>query len=432
MISIRQNVGVKMVGCILVVVSLVLVGISMTQATTTTLVIVDEATEEPEQTAFQKVLNGFEKLNPDIVIKRETIGLWESTDVMKTALRTGTGPDVLEYSGGPAWMGVLALGGLLTDLTEEYKKFGWEKEFAPWAKFVLPQIIYEGKYWAVPYGSEHLVMFYNKRMFKEVGITKTPNGYEELLTVCDKLKAAGYQPMIIGNNQGWGGAQALDMMWGINDAREVIKNIWYRGGSWESPKLIDGLSKLLTLFEKGYLNKDANALSEDDLPMLFMTEEGAMWPTGSWQEGYMSENVPFEYSIFNPLPEGHVAVNLRRAFCIPETTKHKNEALRLVRYLMTFEVQKSMLEEGGRYPNGWLDRKYESKIPTIQISLKMLQQPNPQYFCTDASLPPILWDEYYTSVQKLFAGKITPEEEMKQWQNLWKQAIDEEVPRLGM
>lgn len=433
MVSNRQKVGVKMVGCILVVCSLLLVGIPMTQAAKkTTLRIVDEFTAEPQWTAFQHVLDRFEKLNPDITIKREGIGLWESTDVMKSALRAGTGPDVLHYSGGPAWMGVLALGGLLLDLTEEYKNNNWKEQLAPWAKFVLPQVIYDGKYWGIPFGPEYFVMFYNKRMFREAGITKMPGTFEEVLTVSGKLEAAGYQPMIVGNIGGYAGGHLLSWLWAQNDSREVIENIYAGEGSWESSKLIEGTYNLLTLFEKGYLNKDANDMEGGDAQMLFMQEEAAIYPTGSWLEGEMYENTPFEYSLFNPLPEGHVAVNLHRAFAIPAKTKHKDEALRLVRYLMTFEPGKIMLEEAGFFPNGWLDQKYQSRIPTQEISQEMLQQPNPQYFCIEVSFPANMFDEYFSISVKLFRGESTPEEEMKLMQKVWQEAIDEGLPRLEL
>ena len=350
---------------------------------------------------------------------------------MKTALRTGTGPDVIHYSGGPAWLGVLATAGLVLDLTEEYQKSDWEEELAPWAKFSLGQLIYDGKYWGIPFGPEHLLMFYNVRMFKEAGIDKKPQTYEELLTTSGKLMAAGFQPLIMGTLDGWAGGQDLEWMWAMNDAREAIQNIFFGDGSWENDKLIDGARNFVSLYEKGYLNKDAGALTGDDIPMLFMREEAAMYPTGSWFEGYMYEECPFEYSIFNPLPAGSVGVNLSRAFAISAKTEHKDEALRLLDYLMTFEAQKIMFDIAGKFPNGWYDQLQDFNIPTGPISKEMLQQPNPQYFAIDASLPPVLWDEYYATAYKLISGQVTPEEEMKEWQKFWEQAIEEDLPRLG-
>ena len=431
MISNGKKAGIKMVVCMLVACSLLLVGIPMTQAAEkTTLRIVDEFTSEPTWSAFQDVLDQFVKLNPDITIKREGIGLWESTDIMKSALRAGTGPDVLHYSGGPAWMGVLALGGLLLDLTEEYKKNNWIERLAPWAKFVLPQVVYDGKYWAIPYGPEYFVVYYNKRMFAEAGISKMPGTFEEMLTASSKLEAAGYQPMVVGNIGGYSGGHLLSWLWAQNDSREAIESIYSGEGSWENSKLIEGTSRLLTLYEKGYINKDANDMAGGDAEMLYLQEEAAMLPTGSWLEGWMYENASFEYSLFNPLPEGSVAVNLHRAFTIPAKTKHKDEALRLVDYLMTFEPGKIMLEESGHYPNGWLDQEYQSRIPTQKISQEMLQQPNPQYFCIEVSFPANMFDQYFSISVKLFRGESTPEEEMKLMQEVWQEAIDEGLPRL--
>lgn len=430
MSSIRQNLGVKMVGCMLVVCSLVLLGMPIVQGATTTLRIADEFTMEPDQTAFQELLDHFQKLNPDIVIKREATSLDASAE-MKTALRVGTGPDVIHCSGGPAWLGVLATAGLVLDLTEEYQRSDWEKELAPWGKFALGQLIYNGKYWGIPCGPEYLLMFYNVRMFKEAGIDKKPKTYDELLTACSKLQAAGFQPLIMGTLDGWAGGQNLEWMWAMNDARGAIQNIFFGDGNWENDKLIDGARNFVSLYEKGYLNKDAGALIGDDIPMLFMREEAAMYPTGSWFEGYMYEECPFEYSIFNPLPEGSVGVNLFRVFAISAKTKHKDEALRLLHYLMTFEAQKIMFDIAGRFPNGWYDRLQDFNIPTGPISKGMLQQANPQYFCIDASLPPVLWDEYYVTAHKLISGQVTPEEEMKEWQKFWEQAIEEDLPRLG-
>src|SRR4029077_9318762 len=76
----------------------------------------------------------------------------------------------------------------------------------PWVKKIpaafRPVTDYKKKTVFLPTGIGFMTMFYNKKVFKKVGVTP-PTKYSELLAVCDKIKKAGYVPIALGDGGGF-------------------------------------------------------------------------------------------------------------------------------------------------------------------------------------------------------------------------------------
>lgn len=60
----------------------------------------------------------------------------------------------------------------------------------------------DGEIIALPYNVTTYNIFYNKEYFDKAGIVELPTTFEELLAVCEQLKAADIQPFLIGDSSG--------------------------------------------------------------------------------------------------------------------------------------------------------------------------------------------------------------------------------------
>src|SRR5919112_5450697 len=122
--------------------------------------------EEPEDAAALKALKAhvadFEK-ESGITVRTSTLPLENMRTVLQTQLRSGEGPDVFSWGSGPCWGGALAKAGLLYDLTDAYKEWGWDV-----FDFAKDRVTVDGKVWGITGELETIGVFYNKKIFADL------------------------------------------------------------------------------------------------------------------------------------------------------------------------------------------------------------------------------------------------------------------------
>ena len=92
-----------------VLLSALLMGIVTTSAQeTVTLRVWDTFTEASDNAGMEKMIAAFEAANPNIKIERDTMVTDDMRPILRTALASGTGPDMMYYDTGPGFAGVLA------------------------------------------------------------------------------------------------------------------------------------------------------------------------------------------------------------------------------------------------------------------------------------------------------------------------------------
>ena len=117
-------------------------------------------------------------------------------------LNSDSAPDIMEYNKGNATAGLLSKQGLLTDLSDEVTKRGWDKKLSPslqtTAKYDDKGIMGSGKWYGVPNYGEYVMVYYNKDMFAEV----RPAGADDASTSSSRRwtrsQAKGITPLSVG------------------------------------------------------------------------------------------------------------------------------------------------------------------------------------------------------------------------------------------
>ena len=146
---------------------------------------------------FQSVADAFQKANPGLKLDFQQVGDQPYKDKIRVLTTAKKLPDVY-FSWAGDFAGKFVRAGLAADLTKELNS-AWGKSLAPAA---VSAFQYSGKKYGVPINLDAKVFVYNKKLFAQAGV-KVPSTFANLLTACDKLKAAGIEPIAFGNQFGW-------------------------------------------------------------------------------------------------------------------------------------------------------------------------------------------------------------------------------------
>lgn len=125
----------------------------------------------------------FRKLHPDVEVEWLDKKGTEWATFYQTQLVGGTAPDVIDVQGG-LWLEYASNGGLV-DLGPYLAK---DPALRDWynPKF-LASWSYQGKTYMVPFYISKTLLFYNKTLMREAGLTRPPQTFDELIEFSRKM-----------------------------------------------------------------------------------------------------------------------------------------------------------------------------------------------------------------------------------------------------
>jgi raffinose/stachyose/melibiose transport system substrate-binding protein len=200
--------------------------------------------------------------------------------------------------------------------------------------------------YAFPIDYKGNVILYNIDIFEKLGL-QVPTKKSELLDTLKKIKAAGIDPWI----------QCYSDM--VFDNVEVTATLWPRikaAGDWDFyENLMSGKKKVTdypyfiealnnwTERIKGYTRMDSVSNNQDKMLELFVSGQGAMIYTGSWNIGDIldkSAGKNFRFGSFlMPIDENpatpKMVVNLDQVFMVNPKAKNADTALKFMEFWMT-------------------------------------------------------------------------------------------------
>jgi len=133
-------------------------------------------------TAMEQIISDFEAANPDITVKMTHFPYADYRTKVAAAIPAGEGPDVVQLFYG--WLNDYKEAKLIQPLpASDFPAADIDSSFFP-----MVQAMKEGdNYWALPTAVRSLALFYNTRLFDEVGIDGPPASLDELVETAKKL-----------------------------------------------------------------------------------------------------------------------------------------------------------------------------------------------------------------------------------------------------
>ena len=244
-----------------------------------------------------------------------------------------------------------------------------------YAVAALPAAVREwaGELVAIPYQPYTSGIFYNKAAFEAAGIEKDPETWTEFLDACQKLKDAGYVPLVQDD------AYVL-YTYGFQLARYIgqdgVEELAVNGGWAKSAEAKKAADDIANLVAQGYID-GLDVYPEGENRIGF--EEAAMVVNASWVPSEITNNTgcDLEWGMFNyPAVEGgkdpNTVANIGvQAFAIPSYSEHPQEAFDLIMKITSGEFDAKMAMDTNGIPADIRNEEWPEMLAGVRDAFNM-------------------------------------------------------------
>ncbi|WP_346926837.1 extracellular solute-binding protein [uncultured Arthrobacter sp.] len=234
--------------------------------------------------AYKKIFATYEEKNC-VKVDFQAFKNTEYNQILTTGLTGSNGPDVVQARAYGALQPLIA-GGNLTEITGKVDGL----------KTMDPTIIAgakgkaDGKVYGVPFATQTMQVFYNKKIFQEEGI-EVPKTWEDFVKVNENIKASGMTPLAVGAKDAWMMPFIHDIFgsaeYGGKDFRDAVQA---GKKTFTDAKYVSSIQNLKEL--QDFMPKDVVGVSYTDAQVLFTNEQAAMFPGGSFELGFFQKQNP--------------------------------------------------------------------------------------------------------------------------------------------
>ena len=206
-------------------------------------------------------------------------------DILRTAMLSGEGPDIVETP-GPSYVKEYQEAGLLQSMEGYSGQYGWEDKLLPWS---YQAGVFNGEFYSAPKTFETMIMLYNKTLFEENG-WNVPTTLSEYEDVASKIKAAGMNVFAYGST-GWQPTHEhlAGMYLNSYAGPDNVYKALIGEKEWTDPEFTGAIELLRKhMVDDGYWSgslENYYALGWDDFHAMFASRGAAMMTIGTWTFG---------------------------------------------------------------------------------------------------------------------------------------------------
>jgi len=379
---------------------------------------VGEVTQQIINDAIEKWM----KDNPNVEVER----IWAGRDVnakLMAMLQGGNPPDF--YDEDPKLIEEsLGKAGLALDLTPYLKsvkaydldKTVWEcfspGFFDPWT--------FRGEINTLPIQQYITFLWYNKTLFKQLGITKLPETWPEFLDLCEKIKKSGIAPIIMD-----GGVDFYNLYYYEHLVERILGPTAFldaiydkTGKTWDNPGYLKAARMVVELRERGYFIEGFEGYQFPAGQIDWVQRKGALILIHSYMPIEVSKSKPGDFVFgafpFPAVPGGkgdryHIGTVVG-GVAILKNTKDPDLAFDLLKRLVSKEVQTRFAKEALNIPT-----IVGVPLPEIFRDVEDIMKKQTGSFLDVASGPGQFEPEYAQTImyplnEKMLFGEITPED----------------------
>jgi multiple sugar transport system substrate-binding protein len=355
--------------------------------------------ESLDKEVWGNILEPFEKEN-NVEVSIEIVPWSNYEEKYLTGLSSGNGPDIgymyMEMMNDYIDMGAIApFDDYLTQ--EDQDNF-----------YYLDKGVIEGKQYALPIvvGSAR-VMFYNKDILANAGVTEVPATWEEFIVACKAIAATGVTPF----QQQWGdkskgalNAIFFPYLW------QAGGDIFTEDGTQAAFNSEAGLKAAQFLYDlkatEGILPDSTTSMSEDQVFTEF--KEGKLaFVMGPTNRGADFTNVGINWDFFTSLSDQKMGTFAAAdSLVLVSASENKELAVKMAKYMLS-GTSMTEFHKMAPFPPVGKDEAYND-----DETFKKVYEENQQALVT---LPAVkgsaaIYDNLYKNLQLMMLGELTPEE----------------------
>ncbi|HEV2779945.1 MAG TPA: extracellular solute-binding protein [Actinophytocola sp.] len=301
--------------------------------------------------AWAEAIKEFQSSHPNVTVKFEEQSFEQIQKTAPMVLNSDDAPDLMEYNKGNATAGLLSKQGLLTDMTEEVTKRGWDRllseNLQTTCKYDQRGIMGGDKWFGVPNYAEYIMVFYNKDMFAQQGLS-VPTSFDQLVSAMDKFRQAGVTPLSVSGSE-YAAHQILyqlaltkaDRGW-VDRYQRYTGKVDFHDSVWTY-----AANTFVEWVQKGYIDKQSTSITAEDMGTAFISGKFPMMISGSWWFGRLQKEITgFKWGSFL-WPAQMSAASGGNIWVIPQGSKNKDLAYDFINITMQKQNQNLLGNNGG-------------------------------------------------------------------------------------
>jgi len=379
----------------------------------------DSETQGYFTTNFIDAYNASHQPKIDLIVKP----IDSVSQLMKTAVAAGHGPDIIEED-GPAQALAYYNAGDLLPLDDYISKYNWDSKLIPWS---LETGKIKGKVYSVPSSYETMALFYSPETFQENNWS-VPTNRGEFESICEEAAGKGITPLAVGAadwhaTSEWFVTIFLNAYSGPQAVYEALQG----ETKWTDPVFVDAITLLNDYFQKGWFGGGVQNYFTNKrarLDTMLASGKAAMDLSGSWvvaeYQPYFGKNgngrswdwatIP-QFS--SHAPAGVFDLSVGQTFSINKQSRQADGAAAYLNWwLSDTQAQGKALAEVGQEP--FPVHLKASDFPTggdkrVERMYEELGSAKTIGYTTWTFLPPKSDTYVYTDFDKVITGTLTPQ-----------------------
>jgi raffinose/stachyose/melibiose transport system substrate-binding protein len=303
------------------------------------------------QIAWDQAIKDFKKQHPGVQVQFSLKSFDQMQQNASMILNSSDVPDVMEYNKGDATTGLLSKEGLLTDLTAEAQKYGWDKELGSdlqvTSRYSPKGVMGSGDWYGVSDYAEYLTVYYNKPMFAKYGLT-VPTTMAQLTADMNVFVKHGVTPFANAGDDYIAMQYLYTMELAQSTPQQVQDYERYTGAvDFHDAAWTNAVKMFQNWVSKGYIAKNSVSLTATQAGNDFETGKNPMLLSGNWWAGTFESDIKsFDWGTFlwpgNTLDAGSGG-NL---FVVPKNAASKQLAYDFISDTLQPDVQRLLANNG--------------------------------------------------------------------------------------
>lgn len=321
-----------------------------------------------EHEQITKSIELFEAANPDVKVEEIILDAATWQPKLLQLLSGDSPPDIFLWYPGPKTWDLVSLG-VIAPITEVWNEYGLDDLIPQGLK---GEVTYKGEQWNLPWGYHPSVVYYNKKLFTQLGL-EIPTTIGEFEAVCDAIKAAGIYPLASGASGRWRTAYPPELLIPSFAGPDFYDKLCSMEIPWDNAIVRAVFEIWARWIEKEFWYPDIlarrwaesiNLLIRGEAAMLILGTYGTpMLEAAGWHLGE-----DFDAFLF-PQENPGVPLTLTGPFdtwCMAAKAPHPEEAKRLLAFLATVEPQTMRAV----YHGGLACNKYVTKYDKVGLMVR--------------------------------------------------------------
>ena len=289
----------------------------------------------------------FAKVHPGSTLSVEPIqGVGEK---LRPRFVGNTPPDVIDNSGaGNLDFGALVSEGQLLDLAPLMNAPSLDTPGKTVAETLFPSSqdggVVDGKQYALNIAYSVAGIWYSSSLFKEKGWAY-PKTWPEMLDLCETIKSTGIAPWTYQGK--YPGYMIFGLLSGLiykkGGVQPMIDIDNLADGAWENAAVVDSLTEMYQLAEKGFIMEGTEGLNHTESQAEWLKGNAAFIPCGIWLENEMKDMIPDGFDmVIDQAPGDGDACRAEggEPFIVPSKAKNTEAGMEYLRCIVSKESSK--------------------------------------------------------------------------------------------